>query len=555
MKKILLIASSVLGMFAAASCAKNLEVTPPNAFTDEQIQEILKNGSKDKQELVLNAIAAPMIKYFNFWNIDCGSTGALAPMTYCYQGIEWARTLQGNDVVHGYNSQTNSLAGTPYYDGSASYKNGDFTGNTAHWFGYAYSINQANLLLGIMTKDVADASELGKEARARGLMVRAYSYMRLMEEYCQPYIGNEGKLGMSLYDTYSPGQAPVARSTQEESWNFIITDLKEAVALIEKIGKGCTTSYDKLEDFDLGLANYLLAMACIDCGKWSDAITACDKIINSNAYSFIKEENYGGHSASMKGEEIVMNPEDNAFTALKKNPECILGYVKTSTYNPSTQANLCAHFTRLANPFGTYSGSNSTARIDDRLYNKIADDDFRKAAFYTEEIMNFPFKGNSPAYIPSYSAMKFAATAGILDGGEGHSDASLVDEQEFCKFRLSEVYLMKAEAQAQSGSDAAAKTTLNTLLAARTKAGKAALTCDNYPSMKGLSALQMVQLQYRIEMWGENGREYFNNKRWHIDVDRTGSNNHVSALNLKWSDMTIDIPKKEIENNPLCVTD
>ena len=72
----------------------------------------------------------------------------------------------------------------------------------------------------------------------------------------------------------------------------------------------------------------------------------------------------------------------------------------------------------------------------------------------------------------------------------------------------------------------------------------------------GLSALQMVQLQYRIEMWGENGREYFNNKRWNINVDRTGSTTHVATgMKLSWQDMTIEFPVNEKENNPLLVLD
>jgi len=558
MKKYVLILCSLVALLAT-SCGKMLEVTPPNNITDEQVQDLLVNGTDAQRQLVLNAIAAPMAKYFNYWNIPCGSTGALAPMTYCYQGIEWARSLQGNDVAFGYNSQTNQLAGAHYYDGTAQYKNPDFVGNYAHWAGYAYCISQANLVLGNMTKEAAAQSDLAKDGRVRGLCIRAYSYMCLMEEYCQPYLsGGKDKLGMSLYTEYAPAQTPVARSSAADTWKFIKDDLEEAVALASAEGIGYTNDYDKLEDFDCGIANFLLARACVLTGDWEKAITACNAIINSKQYSFIEQQYYGGHNSGtdMAPENLEFLPENNAFTALKRNPETIFGYRKTSSYNPVDQANLCAHFTRLANPFGTYSASASCARIDDRLYNKIADDDFRKDAFYTEQIVNFNFKGSSVGIVPSYSALKFAATYGIMDGGDNHTNASQVDEQEFCKFRLSEVYLMKAEAQASSGKDGDAKATLNELLRARTRAGKTALTCDTYPSMKGLSALDMVKLQWRIEMWGENGREYFNNKRWNINVDRTGSTTHVAKdMKLNWQDMTIEIPTNERENNPLLVLD
>jgi hypothetical protein len=71
--------------------------------------------------------------------------------------------------------------------------------------------------------------------------------------------------------------------------------------------------------------------------------------------------------------------------------------------------------------------------------------------------------------------------------------------------------------------------------------------------MAGLSALQMVQLQTRIELWGEGGREFFNNKRWGIPVDRTSSTNHVDKGTYAVSKMTLQIPEQEMLYNPLCV--
>ena len=119
--------------------------------------------------------------------------------------------------------------------------------------------------------------------------------------------------------------------------------------------------------------------------------------------------------------------------------------------------------------------------------------------------------------------------------------------------RSSEVLLMKAEAQAQSGDATGAKATLNILLAARTKTGATPLTCDTYPSMANMTALQMVQLQTRIEMWGENGLEFFNNKRWNISVDRTNSSNHIDKTSYSVAKMTLQIPEEETLYNPLCV--
>ena len=71
--------------------------------------------------------------------------------------------------------------------------------------------------------------------------------------------------------------------------------------------------------------------------------------------------------------------------------------------------------------------------------------------------------------------------------------------------------------------------------------------------MRGMSALQMVQLQSRIELWGENGREFYNNKRWNIPVDRSSSPNHVNTGSIAVQNMTLQIPQKEMDTNPNCI--
>ena len=90
--------------------------------------------------------------------------------------------------------------------------------------------------------------------------------------------------------------------------------------------------------------------------------------------------------------------------------------------------------------------------------------------------------------------------------GSNISDRTQVGRVTDIYMRTSELLLMKAEAYAQQGNDTEAKNVLNTLLAARTKEGAPTLTCDNYPAMQGLTAMQMVQLQYRIELWAKEDR-------------------------------------------------
>ena len=209
------------------------------------------------------------------------------------------------------------------------------------------------------------------------------------------------------------------------------------------------------------------------------------------------------------------------------------------------------YFLAFMNPFGKGNGGVERAykRIDNRLYDKIAPTDYRKDSFMEEAFGNYIYPpNNTSAFIPSYTNLKFAATHGL-----GSNNKIDVGASTALYMRTSEVLLMKAEAEAQSGAEPAAKATLNKVLAARTKTGATPLTTETYPSMQGLTTIQMVQLQTRIEMWGEGGREFYNNKRWNIPVDRTSSANHVTKTTYPVSSMTLQIPEDEILFNPLSV--
>ena len=254
------------------------------------------------------------------------------------------------------------------------------------------------------------------------------------------------------------------------------------------------------------------------------------------------ESIYGGVNNVGTATNPEIRPETNGFLYNNVNPEVILGW-------PVGQA-LTAH-NGWMNPFGEGNGGlgEGYARIDNRLYEKIDNRDYRKNCFMATEFGDYAYPTNGTVrLIPAYTNLKFAATHGI-----GTNDKKNVGTVTCYYMRSSEVLLMKAEAQAQAGSSNEAKATLNQLLAARTKSCETPLTCDTYSSMAWLNALHMVQLQTRIELWGEGGREFFNNRRWGIPVDRTSSSNHVDKGTYPVSKMTLQIPEEEMLYNPLCV--
>ena len=208
--------------------------------------------------------------------------------------------------------------------------------------------------------------------------------------------------------------------------------------------------------------------------------------MNAYNWSFIKEENYGVDNSRVAGicaNTDDMKSDDNAFLSVAKNPETIFGW--------DTDANIYSQ--TYLNPFNNGSDMTDHAyyQIDNALWAKMSDNDYRKSRYMTEAA-TFPYfnivSGDStwyPTKVPAYTSLKWAATIASDESARKH-DRSNSDQ---ILFRTSEVVLMLAEAYAQSGNDTEAKNTLNKLLAARTKAGAPTMTCDN--TMAGMSTLDM----------------------------------------------------------------
>ena len=147
-----------------------------------------------------------------------------------------------------------------------------------------------------------------------------------------------------------------------------------------------------------------------------------------------------------------------------------------------------------------------------------------------------------------YANLKFASTVGKTGGTDPTQAAATNNQNDWTFMRLSEVYLMMAEAQAQSNNDSGAKATLDKLIDVRTNG---VYNSDTYPSHAGLSMLDRVKLQTRIEMWGEKGLEFYNNRRWDIPVNRSGTTNHWHDITIPVAEMTMQIPIQSISLNGL----
>lgn len=553
------ILSIALALGLLVSCGDRLNVTNPNKFTVEDINEnILQSGDESKIKLALEGMAntmptqmmvydAALTKgYGNRWSAD--ATHQLA------HDMLIGDIVSGPDAAHaGVLQNWYSVESSfPYYR-----YNAETTGNYANYISACIKIANAikvmqNISEESIEKSKGETQKMLKDYRARCLVVYALGYMQLMEIYTDlTDPTSETAQGWPIYENYAYN-TPVAPKSVKETWDVIITSLQTAVSYFQaSVGYTKGDTEVALYDVDLGVAQYLLARAALDAKRWDVAVKAASDIV-SNYPTFIAEANWGMSKATlasvaeMDGRNFKngFNSDENAFFNFKKNPEVIFGWEASEAVGANVTRKSAIPFV-LQNPL--LNGNMQSAwQMDADLYSKIPDSDFRKDRIASADVV-YPFYtvnkvGEDTTFhvgyvVPKYTNLKYAATES-RDGATIHDNSKWLTD--FPYYRSSAAYLMLAEAYAQQNKTSEAKAALDKLLAARTKAGAAA--------MKSNGTLDEVKLQWRIEFWGEGDWSFVNAKRWgDIANYRKGANHWAKNVTptLIW-----EVPEEEKIGNP-----
>jgi hypothetical protein len=539
MKRYIFVLSLALSAATITSCADMLEQEPANNITTEQIDELLESGDMSKIKLVIGGIAngLPMAIHRT---LSYGGSGNDARVNSPLR-LHYYNSLLGYDIVCGAGVEG---FGYDAYRSVASRESASALHNNCFWYFGWSCVASANKMLYYYTQYVPDTlndNEL-KDYKARALTLRAYGYNFLMENYRDAYKAN-GE-GLMLYDKITPKEYDNYKplTSAQETYDFIKKDLNEAVQLFAESRIGDNGYTPDTKDIDLAVANFVLARVSLLTGDYDKAIAACDSILGKYP-NLIAANNYGGkNDGTSTAPKFVA--EKNAFVKFGNiNPEVIFGFPGVNTnQNVATE---------WLNVFGGgYGGAGANwGRIVKPLYEAINSNDVRKGAFLdaNNSFANYEYP-TTPVVIqtiPSYSNLKFAANE-VTEKRELTNLANL----DVCYMRASEVLLMKAEAQANNNNESGAKETLNVLLAARTVPQQTPLEWDTYGGAN--TVLDQIKLQWRIEMWGENGLEYYNNKRWGNAVTRVGepTDNHWDKSVIPVSLMKWAFPTNESIFNP-----
>ena len=547
-KNIFAIALCAIGLTA---CSGKLDVTNPNYFTDDDINKLLQEGDEEKIKLVLEGMVSGLPGYINIYNaaLNGGYSNS-----YAYESnFELRRFIQSGDVVEG----TSAFKGTynQWYQNSPSvtyWESDDDIQNYGYYLGPVYKIAAALKPMEYLTDENVGENKLMKRYQAQCLTMQAIGYLALMERYTDLQdVTSTTKQGWPIYDTYAYN-SPKEPLSVADTWTWIRDAFAKAVKSFHESDLGdkgylVGKESDKIYAIDCGVAQYYRARAALDMKDYSTVIEAANDLL-THYPNFITAEDYGMNEALLPsvaarndngwcGKEF--NAEENAFYNLEKNPEAIFGGARGSSNIFWTN---CGFNTLKNGPSGYY-------QVDKGIYDALSDNDCRKACILSEDFENYPiysYENNDSTWfsytIPAYTTLKWAASSAIEHNGKNHTNQYTTSDNIY--LRSSAVWLMLAEAYAQSGQEAKAKETLDKLLAARTLPGAETMTCAN--TMAGKSLMDMIKLQWRIEMWGEGDWAFFNQKRWGAQNPRGA--NHWSNTGI--SHFTWEIPQKERLGNP-----
>ena len=545
------IVAAALLVAGVSACSSRLDVNNPNYFTKDDIDNILQGDDEEKKDKVVAGLVSVLPGYINIYNaaLNGGYSNGYANES----NFELRRFMQSGDVVEG--SSANKGTYNQWYQNSPSvtyWQTNDDIQNYGYYLGPVYKITNAIKAMQYLSDDNVKEDKKMKGYQAQALTMKAIGYTMLMERYTDLQdVTSETKQGWPIYNDYAYNPATEPKSVAE-TWATIKEYFDKAVKSFHEssIGtKGYLSGHtsDVVYSINCAVAQYYRCRAAMDRKDWATVIDGATELL-SYYPNFIKASDYGMDQSKLAsvaarndngwcGKEF--NAEENAFYNWEKNPEGIFGSARGSS-----------------NMFWTNGGFNALKRgpsgyyqVDANIYNALSDNDCRKACILADDFENYPiysYENNDSTWfsytMPKYTSLKWAASSSIGHNGEMHDNKYTVSDNIY--LRTSAVWLMLAEAYAQSGQDAMAKQTLNKLLEARTIEGRPTMTCDN--TMAGMSTMDMVKLQWRIEMWGEGDWAFYNQKRWGTQHKRGA--NHWSKTQI--SHFTWEIPQKERIGNP-----
>lgn len=499
MKAKYLFLSLMAGSAFLPSCKKDfLDAQPTQFTTPEQLGNIAKQDPN-----VFNGSVTGL--YTAMFTVGIG--GTTQHDDFGQKGVDIYSDMLQSDMVLG-------ALNYGWYGPVARFQASvNFTLNEDYipWRYYYRVIYGANSIIDQLGgTDATPTTDADKQSMGQAKAMRAYAYFYLSQLYVKEYGTGSDKV-LPIYK--SATEVNTAKSTTQQVWDLMISDLTTAITLLdgfERIGK-----YQIDQDVAKGLLAYVLAARGTP-QDWAQVETLTEEIMvdypnKTTAAQLV----YNGTNLKSAGFNDVNTASWMWGVDLTRSQGISLiswwGQVDIYTYS--------------------YAWAGDPKVLDQGLYDQIRDDDIRKK--------QFRLPTQSYALAPSNKFWGLNTQGTRSAGGQRDVIADLL------YMRADEFYLLNAEAKARLGKEAEAIGVLGSYLADR-------ITDLSYLSaLSGQALLDEIYLQTRIELWGE-GKAYLAMKRNKATVVR--GDNHLFEVGtpIPYNDpkLTFVIPQAETLNNP-----
>lgn len=350
----------------------------------------------------------------------------------------------------------------------------DGSGNVAAGWNSPYlMIARAN----VVSDGIDDVPEENEGSRNRilgqALALRAMGHFDLLRLYGQSYERNSDALGVPVRITQSLEKP--TRATVSETYDQIFADLDQAETLLAPNGLDVNPNGDGSSRYriDRLVVRAIRAKVNLYAGEYDDAIADATSVIQDGAVSLANTGNYAPvWSADDQSTEVIWS----------------IAVVDQAEARPTSET-----FFYVNNRLGWVPSEDVL-----NLYDQA--NDIRYSSFYSDNF-NIAAVNGGPSRIGTIVPIKFSGRNGAIDGV---NDIKL--------FRMSEMYLIRAEAQYELNQTPLAMADLNTL-----RANRIAGYVDE--NLTGSALESAIRDERRKELWLE-GHRWFDLRRWNLPIVR-----------------------------------
>lgn len=334
-------------------------------------------------------------------------------------------------------------------------------------------------------------------AKGENLFLRALTYSNLIRVYGKPYYQDAAtSTGVPLKKTSSVKDNP-SPATVKETYDFIISDLQQAAQLM-KVPVSKTNAFANTAAAWSLLSRVYLYMggsaAAPDAGSNHFAVTYADSVTNQT----------GGKYVLLQGQDYYKMFGDDSDGSLGK------------TNFSGNKEIIFAHDNATGTSAGSYIGMLfNTDVINGSTATYIPSSDFKSLLVANDIRAAFLKKNENTGYVESTKYLSVTYQT--------------ITYAPQIYFRVAEVYLNRAEANAKLGNFAAAK---DDLKAIHTRAGLPASDVDNL-SDQNVLAVVLKERRMELAFEGHASYDYFRNG---LSMTRTAADNNGQAVTIQPDD-------------------